>query len=230
MSQPHPPMLNLVPLERLEQRRRRARVLAWAGAATAYALLIAVAAMVVHGPAARSLQDVRRAARLATEEAEAAVDKRAQTLRTVATKMRVLEASQTVGQHPDWSVLLGAIAGVRGDGIVITVLELTEDEQTAQRPDAGGGARAAAPTAGPSGAARPGAPGPKRTDSFHLRIVGMGLSHSEVMGFVARLEDMGPLRNVAVIDARSGRVGDAELTNFEIRCRIADSAETGGER
>ncbi|MBX3385779.1 MAG: hypothetical protein KF768_04345 [Phycisphaeraceae bacterium] len=213
-----PLSLNLVPLQRLESRRRRRRVVAWSLIAAAYSLAIVATALVVHGPAARSLHDIRRAAREATQEAETAATKREQTMKVVASKMRVLEASQTVGQHPDWSVLLAAIAAARGDSIVLTTLELGEAETRVSHATTASTATAQIRSS------------PVRHDDFKLRLLGMGTSHSEVMGFVARLEELGPLQNVTVVDARTGRVGSGELTNFELVCRIADVPDTGGAK
>ncbi len=228
-----PIMLNLVPIDRIERRRRNKRVVMWAMPIGVYALLIGVAAVVVHGPAARSLQEVRSAARQATTEADLATAKREETMRTVANKLRVLEASRTVGQHPDWSVLLSAISTIRGDSIVLTGLELAdtgpESDRSARtaRIDSGTAVRAgsvAATTAAGRTSATPVSHGPERNDSFKLRIVGMGLSHSDVMGFVGRLEGLGPLRNVTVVDARTGKFGAGELTNFELTCQLADQS------
>lgn len=215
-------MLNLVPYDRIERRRSRRRIAAWSGVAAAYALLIVAAALVVHGPAARSLQEVRRDARQATSEAELAAAKREETMKKLASKMRVLEASRTVGQHPDWSLLLSALSRLRGDAIVLTTLELTEAEPQVTR-----AVSRATPGAG-AASAQAAQHGPQRHDDFRLRLVGLGLAHSDVMAFVAKLEDLGPLKDVTVVDARSGRVGEGELTNFELTCRITDQAETGG--
>jgi hypothetical protein len=213
--------INLLPGElrdRWAVRKRRAR---WAVGLGAYALAAAGAAgaMALSGGQERWRMDSdegRAAARVsAAEEALAGVHKQLNEHR------RRLIASETVGVHPDWSLLLQALAKARGDEVVLETIELRAEEGPAPTAPAKG-ARKGEEGKGRAGA---GAARPLELEQYRLKLRGFALSQPEVMGFVRRLEEMGPLRDVRLGQTSAAQHRGLPAFAFSVECRLTELAE-----
>ena len=105
--------VNLLPGARVAAIRRRGCIKAWVVGCGVYTLGLAVWCVALSaGSAWGSLKTE-------LEETHAAVQDRSRALAALRAELdsarRAWEASQAVGVHPDWSVLLGLLAGTRGD-------------------------------------------------------------------------------------------------------------------
>ncbi len=200
----------------------------------AYAAGLCVSVLVVHGPGDEETIRLRTQAESARDEAERAQGQHAQTMAALASKSRLLEASRTVGVHPDWSLLLEGLADLRGERVVLSGLELKAVQARAQdnagkskssgSSSRGGkdGSSASASSGSAKSGADKGAGGKTAAsrEAYTLRLTGMGSTHSEVMAFVRRLEAQGPFKDVSVLDTRAQTAGAGELTRFELECRL----------
>lgn len=221
--------LNLIPRARIERRVRRRCVARWGGILAAYGSALTIGALVVHGPGDESIQRLHGDARRSASAAEEFRAQRAVLMKDVSSKVRLLEASKTVGVHPDWGALLRTITELRGDRVVLAGIDLRRTERAAPNPPASKGGT----SSDESGSSKEHKAGlkPQRTapsdrrEVFTFKITGMGGTHSDVMAFVRRLEERSPLRDVTVVDARAVKMGEGELTSFELGCRIEDREE-----
>jgi hypothetical protein len=128
---------------------------------------------------------------------------------------RRLEASETVGVHPDWSTFLAALASVRGEGVVLQVVEVRATD--ADKPVA------PEPRGAPSQDAKGGAqPRPHRLETYLVTLKGYGLSQSDVMGFVRRLEELGPLVDVRLNQTRAQPFQSVPAVGFDAECRLVE--------
>lgn len=222
------------------RRRVHRRVSLWSVVLAAYAGGLGVSALVVHGPGDEETIRLRAQADAARDDAARAQTEHAQTMAALASKSRLLEASRTVGVHPDWSLLLEGLADLRGERVVLSSLELKalepREQESVGKSKSASGSSSRAAREGSSDAARPetdkdsagkgsteGAVSSKAAaarEVYTLRLTGMGASHSEVMAFVRRLEAQGPFKDVSVLDTRAQKAGAGELTRFELECRL----------
>lgn len=238
MSTPRSDRLNLLPAWRVVRRRVHRRMSVWAVVLAAYAAGLGVSALVVHGPGDEETLRLRAQADAARDEAERTQREHAQTMAALASKSRLLEASRTVGVHPDWSLLLEGLAELRGERVVLSSLDLkavetqvTDAQNKSTRSSSSRGSSDGSGTSAP-GKAASGKDGAGKTgadlgskaaaprEAYTLRLTGMGATHSEVMAFVRRLEAQGPFKDVSVLDTRAQKAGAGELTRFEIECRL----------
>lgn len=212
--------INLIPRRVRETAAVRRRVRRWAigGAVYALALVFGCGVLRLVGGEEHtrlSLDGGRLAERIASAEtALAAV--RAQ----VQDQRRQLEASETVGVHPDWSILLSALAEERRQDIILQAIEL----RAADPPSA---ARAKADPA-PAGEKKP-TPRPERFEAYTLHVKGFGLSQGDVVKFVRRLEELGPLAEVQLKETRAQPFRGVPAIAFDADCRLSERRVTQAE-
>lgn len=206
--------INLIPARLRDAANVRRRVRRWiiGGVALSAGLTVACLSLHVVGGEEHSRLSVdggRLTERLTAAEASL------ETTRTqVQEHARRLEASETVGVHPDWSVLLTALAEQRGQEIILQAVELRAvdaEAATAQkRPkdDAAPGAKSAA--------------APRRVETYVLHLKGFGLSQGDVVKFVRRLEDLGPLVGVQLKETRAQPHRGVAAVAFDAECRLTE--------
>lgn len=135
---------------------------------------------------------------------------------------RALEASETVGVHPDWSILLAAIGRLREQEIVLQSVDIRAVE-----------ARPAAKAKSENKDEQDGKPKSRTRmmESYVVALKGYGLSHGEVVKFVRRLEDLGPLRDVQLKEAKSQPYQGVAAVAFDAEFRLLERplAESAGE-
>ena len=202
--------VNLIPRPRLYAAAARKRLRHWTWAVTGYAMVLlagyaaCAAALSVDGDdhalmlekTTRQIDELNNAnASLKPELAEAH------------TKLAV---ARTMGDQPDWSLLLAIISSTVDDEIVLTSTKL----------DAATGADALSTTR-PLGndkhaAAAPIGPPPRMS----LSLLGMGRSQAAVTQFVLRLERLGLFERVDLARSNRQTVGSTDANVFRIDCLL----------
>lgn len=124
---------------------------------------------------------------------------------------RRLEASETVGVHPDWSTFLGVLAQARGDDIVLQGVEI----QAVDPPQA-------PPSDSKSSTAGKSVPPARHIETYLVTMRGFGLSQSDVLAFVTRLEELAPLEQVRLGEARTAPFRGVQAVAFDAECRLVE--------
>lgn len=221
--------INLIPIARIERRARQRRIAAWTAGLTVYASVVAVGALAIHAPADEGIMRMRSQTQNALAEADNAQSQRAETMKTVSDLARRLEASRTIGVHPDWSVLIRSISSLRGDSVVLASIEITESEEfkpVASKPAAQTPAAAAGTPADAAKQAKAAQEAREKKVAYTVRLTGMGAKYLDVMAFVRKLEKDLPLQEITVVDTRAMTAGEGELTSFELRAKLAEVEES----
>ena len=212
--------IDLIPAERRAARAQRRRVVRWGIAVGAYAALVLVAGlglrMAGQHPEETHDSEMRRAA----ERIELSGLASKQYGRDILRLQRQLDAAVTVGRHPDWSLLLAALAKARGEEVVLDGVELTpskvepapskdavKDKGRSDKGVRGAGAATAASAV------------------YVLRMTGFARTAPKVFEFAHALESIGPLENVTIVKTQSSRVGTLDVTGFELTASISDRVE-----
>jgi hypothetical protein len=209
--------INLIPARVRERAAVRRRIGAWSAAASGYALALLGACGVVH------IAGGQEQSRLETDggrlserysRAEATLD----VLRKQVTEHRQrLEASETVGVHPDWSVLMRALTELRGEDIMLQVLDVQAVEPAAPEPEKDD----------PKEKKTKGKPRVAALETYRLTVRGHGLSQGGVMGFVRRLEALSVMRDVRLTETRTEPHLGVAAVWFEVRCEMRERADAG---
>jgi hypothetical protein len=205
--------INLIPRRLREAAAVRARVRRWVVVGAVYSTGLAGACVVMRtwGGEQASRLDTdggQLAARVASGE---------QTLdrlrKDVQENARRLEASETVGVHPDWSTFLAAVAELRRDAIIVQLVDVratdADKAPAAKKPDE--------PKEGDKAKPRP-----RHVESYLVTLKGFGLSQTDVMGFVRRLENLGPLVDVQLKEARAQPFRTVPAVAFDAECRLVE--------
>ncbi|MFN7021804.1 MAG: hypothetical protein ACK4WH_10825 [Phycisphaerales bacterium] len=210
--------INFIPRATRERAALRRRAVVWACVVSATAVTLTGATLT-----ARSFGGDQRtrlaaeAARVAdrTARAEAALRSlRAQ----VSEASQRLESSKTIGVHPDWSVLMRALAALRGDDLMLISIDVRAKDQQEH---------AVAP---PGGQADKGAADPKagarartrRKEAYTLQIRGRALTQMGVLEFVKRVEDLDLMAEVSPPQTRAEPYMGVQGVWFEMECRLTE--------
>lgn len=213
--------INLLPVAARERAVIQRRLRRWGVFLPACALVLAAGCVVMR------LSGGHEHSRLAidggrlTERVMLAEQDLARLRQEVQSLARKLEASETVGVHPDWSILLAGLGALREEGVVLQAVDIraTDAKPAASKPK---------PDAAASGD-KSKAPRQRVPESYLVTIKGYGLSHGEVVQFVRRLEDLGPLREVRLKEARSHLYRGVPAVAFDAEFRLLErSAQAAG--
>lgn len=193
--------VNLIPSERKFARARRTRIRRWLWAGGVYAL--ALAGALVWARYRLGVEPDAIDARLVAVAGDIqSAERKAESLRAVlAAAKKELAASRAVTDHPDWSILLGLVSGLREGEIVLDSCELAPIEPV--------------PGAAPTGR------------RYLLRLGGIGREQPDIPRFVLRLEQTGLFERVAIVDSRARSVGEAEVHGFRVECTLRDPGGVG---
>lgn len=182
----------------LSARQRLARrVRAWTVALLIWSALVLTAALVLT-PGSSAVRAAL--ANLAAEKQELTgmrsdLDDRAKQVRTrLMLVERSLEISRHVARHPDWGVLMRALASRGAGSVVLESVELERQADTGQsRGPSRRGAKADSPPAQPS------------VDRYTLRVSGLGRSQEAVSAYVLALESSGLFERVTIRQTEARR-------------------------
>ena len=218
--------INLIPAGRRAASADRRRMVRWSIGVGVYAAAVLIGCVVI-----RVAQDQPGA----THEAEMrlAVDRIEQSAmaskvyaKEIASLRRQLDAAVTVGRHPDWSLLLGALARARGEAVVLDSIELSPVKAEAEGTPAKDAAKDKAKTSAPA------KPVKRAGATYLMRLSGFSRTAPGVFEFAQALEAFGPLEHVTIVKTQSSRVGTLDVTGFELTAMIADKPRepAGGEK
>lgn len=195
--------------------RRRAR--AWSLGVSSYALLVAVGlgAVVLSAPKGDGVR--AKAARVQAEVAGARRD-----LALVSGEMtrlqRELDAARAVGEHPDWSIVLGLVAGVQqGREVVLEHALLSPSFPAA----ASAGTRRRRTEPKPQD--------PPVPNGYQVVLSGLAKTELDASRFALGLEEVGAFDRVTLVSTRARPVDRATLTAFEIRIDLSDATHVATE-
>lgn len=195
--------VNLIPDHRFEARRQRRRVGRWGVGCGVYGLaLIGLWALVqsLGGGAdtaiARDLSDAE--AQLADT---AATIERMQPVLVRAEAS--LFASRSIGNQPNWSILLDLLAGLLDDQTLLTGVELK-----------------------PIASMQIGAP----PVGYTLSIAGMAQTHAAANAYVLRLEETDLFDRVEIQGANKQSFGSGSAVAFRVTCRLAEGRTSAAEK
>ena len=197
--------INLIPIGRVQARRRATRVRVWASIvpALASALLGGYGWLRTTWPTESASITAEIAALDASiAQAEGGI---AQARAQTSQQEIILRAHRAVGEQPDWGVLLHRLSQHVGERIVFTGCVL----EPLGRPGSGEKAK-------PGG----------RPDRFRLTLHGMGREQADVSAFVIALENEQEPRlfdSVALMESRRVPLGGKDAVAFRIECAMTDS-------
>jgi hypothetical protein len=204
--------VNLLSPARLARLHRRALVRWWSAGMGVY-LAGAVGVAITMSVGAMS-QDVSDELASATRRLDNRKEHAGRLATELGERRKELEAAQAVGDHPDWGLLLSALAQRRGEAIALTSVELRRVQKAAPVREQASSRRAMRS-----------APAPQRT-VIELVVRGIGTDLASVNDFVLELEEFGVFDAVRLEDTsvRAGAAGLADANEFEVRCELTDEA------
>lgn len=224
--------INLVPLPIRVARRRRRRVRLWSAATGVYTVVLlgSLGAFASSGRsgeefAARSVAEAT--AHLQTERADLEVRRQ-----KAAEAEREAEAAHMMGNHPDWSVLLGMLAKHLAPEMTIESCELAAIEPTPAAPKTPG-VPPAPPAPAPAAPAKPD-PG-AMADSYKVTVAGLARTQSLVTDYALKLEDIRAgdeklFEHVAIVEAKGRRIGATDVVAFKVECVLNERVAQPGRR
>lgn len=201
------PAINLLAAPRRAALAWRHRLRIWIGIVIAWAFIVAAAAAVVRPvstPLSEIRNDIAESKRVIANKQLVLSDLKRQT----AAAQRELETSRAVGDHPDWSIMLGLLAARCGEDIVLERCELIP------------------PAPAQSGAAPAGRVAGDVADSAGASFVieGIARSQREPPRFALAIEELGLFESVTLLEMRPRPAGtfrdDLPLVSFRVRCII----------
>jgi hypothetical protein len=192
--------VNLIPRARLEAQRVSSLVHTWAAVLGATAALLAIAYAALLNTVAGDAEGMEaQMDRAASEHGVAEAELKAARAE-LASASRLLSASQEVRDHPDWSALLGAMAAMRGDDLVLGTLDLS-----------------------PVGAVQ-GQVTVTRPSRYMLRMSGLARNHRAATTFSLMLEETGVFERVTLTNTSSQMVGERPVVVFAVECSLDEIA------
>lgn len=197
--------------------RRRART--WSMGLSAYAVVIAGALGVVIATAPRS-----DGVRTKVVRVQAEVDGARRDLAVVSGEMtrlqRELDAARAVGDHPDWSIVLGLVAGVKqGREVVLEHALLSPVFPATQAPVTGAKRRQTQAKA----------QDPAVPIGYQIVLSGLAKTELDASKFALGLEQVGAFDRVTLVSTRARPIDEATFTAFEIRIDLNDATSVATE-
>lgn len=214
--------VNLVPVAQVTARSRARRRTAWLTVCALAGLMLAGGWIMQFASAAalRQLQETIAATEVQRSEIQrrvvAANGRRAQ----------LLDQLQTLaqGRRPQpWPQRLVALTRDAPEGVFLTALEVSTQEQTSPAPprDSGATAASAVPAPGP---AREGAAAPKTpTERCSVHLRGYAIDHGALIQFLNALQSAGQWQSVELVRANQEPFRRGTAVAFEFECRAAEA-------
>ena len=212
--------VNLIPYARIEARRRRERGRRWVFACVGYCSALVLLWLVVNAlwgmPDAATAQQVEDI-KVQIEDTRAALDLLHPRLADAQT---TLAASRTIGDQPDFSILLSLLANLLDEETVLSDVDITPyDPAISSMRDLH----------------RVAATDDNRTArAYWLRVEGLGRSQSAVSEYVLRLERCGLFKRVHLLDTHKKPFLRDDAVAFRVECLLGepapvDNPSTGAE-
>ena len=209
--------VNLIPIYRVDARRRRTRGRRWVVACAAYAALLTIGYGMCEATWGGTDPQLASELQAASEKLEKSQSVLARLRPELAEGRARLNAARAVALQPDWSIVLAALAKSLGEEVVLSSCKL--DTQTAAAP-------APSPAASSADAdkakKKPSKPEPVRVV---LSVNGFGRSQVAVSQFVLRLEQMKLFDRVKLIKTSREPFLGGEAVAFQLECLLVGSGD-----
>jgi hypothetical protein len=213
--------VNLLPQPRQLAAAARNRAQRWCWGAAGYAALLLMAyaacAAIVHVDADDKSPVLEKTTRQ-IEELNSATAALKPQLAEAHTKLAV---ARTVGDQPDWSLLLAIISSTIDDDVVLRSTKLEVADALVMVQPQVPPARANATEAKPDSAEN-------QPTMLRLTLHGMGRSQAAVAQFVLRLERLGLFERVDLVNSTRQSVGTIDAHVFRIDCMLQRSVKPAG--
>jgi hypothetical protein len=200
--------VNLIPAHYRQARQRRRRARAWFSVCGGYAIVLAVAylgAASALGDGGSAAGDLGKTQQQVEELTRASAMLKLQ-LRDALIKLNIARA---VGDQPDWSLLLGLLAKLTDEKIVLRSCHLETASESRQVATGTTGKPATQPTV----------PEPKDA-VFNLTLVGFAKTQNDVTQFALRLEKLGLFDQVDLLQSAREPIGTTQATAFRVQCAL----------
>jgi hypothetical protein len=207
--------INLIPIERRIAAAKHRRIRAWSTVAGGYAVLVLIGCIAANAPLASHSPQVKADLERLAQRTERANTERTRIEAQLTQQRRQLETARAVGEHPDWSILLDAVARTKAERAALDSVTLTTRLVEAKSlPTLPADAAAAASAAKVK---------PAPTPTYTLRLTGFVVGPGEVFEFARAIEQLSVFDDVRVKDSRSAPLGAMSATRFEIEASVADA-------
>jgi Tfp pilus assembly protein PilN len=209
--------VNLIPLARVQHRRRAARLRLWMVITPVCASLLAGAYGWVRAAWSSDVDAI--ASEIAKTEAGIQATEKEDSV----AKARIAElqpkyrAARAVGDQPDWGALLSLIATRLGNDTVLSSCSLVASAEPAPT------TQPATPSKNPGKAVDAKSRDSGRPERFTLALTGVARTQEAVSLFVSGLEGVGLFDRVAIAEARRTAVAGQEGVTFRVECTLSDS-------
>jgi len=211
---------NLMSAPRRQAKACRARVRKWLAVGVAFVGMLVTVCIACHRTWGVGLDPLGDDFRLIEDRIETSGRTISGLRKQLVASRWKLDTFRSVGQQPDWSVLLMLLADGLGNEVVLKSCELDEIviplESTAGRR---AGSRLVTTS---SLTEKPG------RMAFVLRVAGFGRSQTDVSLFVLRLERSGMFDNVRIVSTMREPFLNAKAIAFRLECSL--EGKTGPER
>ncbi|MCC6322036.1 MAG: hypothetical protein IT438_11445 [Phycisphaerales bacterium] len=213
--------MNFIPQSRREAAAIRRRMIRWGGVAASAALAVAVGCLVSRSLGGDERSRLDEESDRVTERLSRADASLRSLRKQVLEANQRLEASKTIGVHPDWSELLRTLAALRGEDVMLTSIDVQSKDLTEAAPTVADPAPKAAADTKTKNKARA-----RRKESYTLQVRGRALSQMGVLEFVKRIEDLGLMAQVSPPQTRAEPHLGVSGVWFEMECRLSERPQT----
>jgi hypothetical protein len=210
--------IDLTPMSIAKSLNGRRRARAWSLGLSSYALALAVGlgAVMLSAPTSEGVR--AKVARVQTD-VDGARRELAQVSGEMTRLQRELDAARAVGEHPDWSIVLGLIAGVQqGREAVLEHVRLAPVLPTTPNKPALRRRKADTKVQDP--------PVPI---GYEVLLSGLARTELDASKFALGLETVGAFDRVTLVSTRARPVDNVTFTAFEIRIDLNEATSLGTE-
>jgi len=201
--------LNLIPADRLNRKRLRARVGIWAGVYSFVLVLIAGVVVSANCCMKGASSDLKQGLEAVDQNIEEYNSTAVELGREISKARLELEVAQAAGVRADWGRLLSLLAEQLGDEVILSGCHLVESGADKVK-------AAEAATEEKDSSDGPKLPGQR----YELRLSGFGRSQMSVSSFLLRLERMEFFKSVRLLSSNRQAFLDGYAVVFTVVCSI----------
>jgi len=202
--------VNLIPAERLNRKRRRARLYTWTVVCGAYTILLVGGSLTLRVLHATEDRSITGQLATVTQEVEQDNQTMLKLRRELAEATSALETARAIHAQPDWSKLLMGLADQLGEEIVISrcrLVTVADGDKVITEPW--------------SESSRVKPLSTLLTECRHrLTLTGYGKTQESVSRFVLRLEGVGAFDLVRLASSSRQSFLDGEAAAFTVECHF----------
>jgi hypothetical protein len=196
--------INLIPIQRRQAKARKARLLRWGAAISAYAVALALGHVLFANYAIGDTCSLDARSKRVTSQLDCVNQQSQETGQKLAEAMKKLQTAQAIGQQPDWGMLLAMLSQNVGEDVVLDFcgLQRSDAAEVAVKPADAAGAPEARKAAPP----------------LVLAIGGFARAQAEVSVCVLRLEKLNLFDKVKLVKTARGPFQGHEAIMFRLEC------------